>query len=489
MKSILKSTAILSSSSLVSILVGLFSAKFWAVLLGPIGLGYMGLLQGLVGLSGLVAGMGIGTGMIRMGSSALASENYQYMAALRQAAWLLFCILGGTITLLFFLFQNQIANLMLGSPEHANNVVLMIIALLFTVAASLQTSLLNAYHRVSTLAKIGVLNSIFGTSLSLLIVWSWGKEGIALAIIAGAIVSWIVSRCFMAEAIQHPHSQLTNKQVLAAARALLRFGAPYTASMLVGTGVQLVLPVIVLHILSQESVGFYRAALTISVSYLGFLINAMSQDYYPRVSAASEKPALLNTLINHQQRLVLLIAVPMILGVLALAPYIVPIIYSPQFSPAIEILEWQLIGDLFKFSSWTVAYVILARMGSTTYFITELIGGIVTLLATWIAIQLYGLDGLGIGFFITYLVYYLVTWLIVRRDIKLVWTNENKKLMLAALFAGFIVRILPSIGPEYVRTLIALLLALAATALSVLAIGREIGGWRNVPTLLRGISK
>lgn len=489
MKSILKSTAILSSSSLVSIVVGLVSAKFWALLLGPVGIGYMGLLQGLIGLSGLVVGMGVGAGLVRMGSSALERGDYTYLVALRRAAWLLLWVLGGPVTLIFVVFQAPIAKLMLGGSEHSSSVALMTIALIFTIAAGIQTSLLNAHHRVGTLAKIGVLNSLLGTGVSLAAVWLWGEQGIAPAIIGGAIVIWAVSRCFMNEAflpeIEHP----TRRQIIAAAQALLRFGAPYTASMLVGTGVQLALPVVVLHILSQESVGFYRAALTISVSYLGFLINAMSQDYYPRVSAASERPGELRHLINQQQRLVILIAAPMILGVLALAPYLVPLIYSHQFAPTVEILEWQLIGDLFKFSSWTMAYVILARAGSVTYFVTELIGGIVTLFATWVAIQRYGLAGLGIGFLITYCVYYLVVWLILRRDIQLVWTNQNKQMMLFALGAALLIRVLPAIGLENVRTPIALLLVIAVGVLSLAVIGREIGGWRNVPALLRSANK
>ena len=53
---------------------------------------------------------------------------------------------------------------------------------------------------------------------------------------------------------------------------MLRFGLPYTASMLVGTGVVLVMPVLVLHVVGSASVGYYRAAATIGIAYLGFLL-------------------------------------------------------------------------------------------------------------------------------------------------------------------------------------------------------------------------
>src|SRR5256885_4249888 len=100
MKSILKATAVLSSASVVSILMGLVSAKVSAVLLGPGGLGYMGLLQSLLGLSGLIAGMGVGTGLVRAGARALAEHDARQEAALRAGAWRLCWGLGGLAFLL-----------------------------------------------------------------------------------------------------------------------------------------------------------------------------------------------------------------------------------------------------------------------------------------------------------------------------------------------------------------------------------------------------
>src|SRR5262249_51489941 len=142
----------------------------------------------------------------------------------------------------------------------------------------------------------------------------------------------------------------------------------------------------------------HRAALSVSGVYLGFLLTAMAYDYYPRVSAASGRPAELVQLVNQQHRLVMLLAGPMILGALALAPYLIPLIYTPNFAPAVDIVEWQLIGDLFKFSSWTMGFIILVRSGSTTLFLVELLSGVNILVGSWVGMRFFGLPGLGIGF-------------------------------------------------------------------------------------------
>ena len=64
----------------------------------------------------------------------------------------------------------------------------------------------------------------------------------------------------------------------------------------------------------------------------------------------------------------MLLAVPMILGTLAVVPYLVPLVYTLKFRPTVEILEWQLIGDIFKFASWTMSFAILARTLAQCFF-------------------------------------------------------------------------------------------------------------------------
>ena len=479
MKSILRATAILGSSSLVSILAGVLSAKAWAVLVGPSGLGFMRLLQSLVGLGGLIAGMGIGVGLVRAGAQALATKDETRIAALRKAAWLLFWVLSALALLLLTLFRTPISRWVLGGPEHADSAVLMGVALIFSLASGLQTSTLNAYHRVVALARVAILHSVIASATGVMLVWIWREQGIAAAVIVGSATSWVVSYFFLRRAVGRAPLRPTRQQVFEAARWLLRFGAPYTASMVVGTGVHMALPILVLHLLGKEHVGFYQAAEAVSITYLGVLLAAMAQDYYPRVSGASQQSGTLAHLVNQQHRLVMLVGVPMILGMLALVPYVVPIIYTAEFTPAIGLLEWQLVAALFKLSSWTMSYVILARSGSLTYFSAELIGGIATLAASWMGMQWFGLAGLGMGFLASYMVYYLVVWLVVRRQYQLVWTAQNKRLMLAAVTAALAVQALPFVGLEGFKTPVALLVALVAGVGSLVAISGHVTGREN----------
>lgn len=487
MKSILRATAVLGSSSIVTILVGLVSAKAYALLLGPAGTGYMGLLQSLLGIAGLIAGMGIGTGVVRLGAKAAKENDELRVTTLRRAAWLLVGVFGILLLLLMTVLRGPLSRLMLGETANSWDVVLMGVALLFSLAAGLQIKILNTHHRVNTLAKWGILNSIFGTLASLLCIWFWGAPGIAASVIAATIINWLISRYFVSREVPVQNVQVSRPELFSAAKELLRFGTPFTASMLFGMGVQFILPVLILNTLDQESVGFYRAAVAISVGYLGFLLTAMAQDYYPRISAITDKSKLKET-VNQQHKLILLLGVPMIFGAFALSPYLVTLVYSPEFSPAVGVLEWQLLGNLFQFSSWTMSFVILSHCKSRTYFFTEVAGGLSMLLCSWFAMQVWGLTGLGVGFLLSYVAYFLVVWLINLSRFKITLSANNWVMLLSAFFLALSIQALPLVGLQDWRIPLSLGIAFIfgfRTLFSLYKIVRKKDPSEEVPLILK----
>jgi enterobacterial common antigen flippase len=209
----------------------------------------------------------------------------------------------------------------------------------------------------------------------------------------------------------------------------------------------------------------------------------MSQDYFPRVSAVNADPVALNNLANQQLRLVMLLTTPMVLGVLALAPFLIPIVYTPAFRPTVQILEWQLVGDILKLLSWTLSFILLAHSGSGRYFISELSAGLVTLATSWFGMRWFGLPGLGLTAPVTYAVYYLVVSALLRRTVRPTWSLENRLMLAGGLAASLMTPLLPMIGLGQVRTPVALTLAAIATIGSAFVLWREIG--RPVPTWTR----
>ncbi|HYX42773.1 MAG TPA: hypothetical protein VE821_13795, partial [Pyrinomonadaceae bacterium] len=136
--------------------------------------------------------------------------------------------------------------------------------------------------------------------------------------------------------------------------------------------------------------------------------------------------------------------------------------------------------DIFKFTAWTMGFVMLARGSSLTFFCTELVGGTSLLLFSWLGMRWFGLEGLGVGFVLCAGVGFLLYWLLLRRSIGLRWTNENCLLFCILTLAAFTIRVLPYAGLERLRTPVALTLAVLAGLGSLYIIWGEVGGLRGV---------
>src|SRR5262249_46963783 len=143
-------------------------------------------------------------------------------------------------------------------------------------------------------------------------------------------------------------------------KGLLRIGLAVMGTDVVGGVTQLLVRLIVNRDLGVAETGYFQAASTISVTYIGFVLAAMSTDYYPRLTADIHDPIAVNRIVNRQIRVAVLLAGPVILGMSALAPWVIEWLYAPSFRPAADILRWQLVGDVLRVPCWTLGLIPLA---------------------------------------------------------------------------------------------------------------------------------
>src|SRR5579872_5812373 len=108
-RTILRSSSIIGGASVVNIIVGLVRNKTAAVLLGPAGVGLIGLLYNLMQTAGAVAALGVGTVGTRQIAEAAAKGEEQDIARARRALFWGSLGLALTGALIFFLLRNMLA--------------------------------------------------------------------------------------------------------------------------------------------------------------------------------------------------------------------------------------------------------------------------------------------------------------------------------------------------------------------------------------------
>jgi PST family polysaccharide transporter len=206
-------------------------------------------------------------------------------------------------------------------------------------------------------------------------------------------------------------------------RIMILLGAALMISGLVRTGSFLVVRGLVQRELGAVELGYFQAAWAIGMTYISFVLEAMCKDYYPRLSACISDRATACRLVNEQTEVALLLTAPALIALLALSPWVVRLLYTNEFGPAVEILRWQLLGDLLKVVSWPLSFVILAAGAGRTFIFSESIGLAVYVAGVALGLALAGIVATGIAFLAMHAVYLPVVYWLARRRIGFRWTT------------------------------------------------------------------
>lgn len=411
-RQILRSTSIIGGASMINVIIGLGRNKVAALILGPAGIGLVGIFHNLVQTAAALAAFGIGNVGTRQ--LAEAQEEPQRQSEARRALAIAATALAIGGSLLLFVFRAPVASLVFGEPGWSEEVGWLSLGVGLMVAGTAQNGLLTGLRRIGDLARVSVLSAIVGTLAGIAALLIWRDHGVLAFVLVSPLAtflvgSWYVRRLPRAEGRSRPGALAEQWRTLA------RLGLAFTLAALVVMAGQLAVRALVQRQLGSEALGQFQASWTISLNYIGFILTAMAADYYPRLTAAISDPEEANRTINHQVEIALLLAAPILVGTVALAPLVVQLLYSSKFLPAAELLRWQISGDLLKIASWPLGFVLLAGGHGKTYVATEALAMAVLVGGTALALPRAGLLAPGYAYVAMYAVYLPIVFLLARR--------------------------------------------------------------------------
>lgn len=432
----------MGGASVINILISLLRTKVAAVLLGPSGIGLIGLFQNFISTASAIAALGFSSVGTRQIAEAAGRGDTDGVAAARRAlSWgtLILALVG---LVLVWVLRETLATRLLGDVSHAPDVGWLALGVGLTVIAGSQGALLNGLRRIGDIAWVSVWSSVLATVFGIGALWLWGAQGLMVFVLATPLASFLMGYVYVARLpkVQSPPTPLP--QLMMQWRALVRLGAAFMVSgVVVATG-QLAVRSMVQHQLGAEALGQFQAAWAISMTYIGFVLGAMGADYYPRLTATIHDHTAVNRMVNEQTEVALLLAGPVFLAMLALAPWVIELLYSSQFGEAASILRWQILGDVLKVTSWPLAFIILAAGDGRTFVLTESLTIAVFVGLVWLGLPLIGVEATGVAFIGMYVVYLpLIYWLAWRKT-KFKWNAYVQRLGIALFIASLVLFLL-----------------------------------------------
>lgn len=128
-----------------------------------------------------------------------------------------------------------------------------------------------------------------------------------------------------------------------------------------------------------------------------------------------------------------MLALPGIVFTLAFAPLILQIFYSEKFLAANDVLQWYILGIFLRVICWPLGFIILAKGKGMLFFWTETIANGLHIGLAWLGVLFFGLAGVGIAFFIMYVIYATMMVAVARWISGFAWSGNNGRRMLYAL--------------------------------------------------------
>lgn len=411
-RQIFRASAIVGAASVINVVIGIAKVKVLAVLLGPAGVGLMGLYQNIMAMASTLAGCGVANSGVRQ--LAANQEDVATLGLVRKALFYANLLLGLTGMVVLWLLREPVTQWVFGNTAHSTEVGYLGVGVLLGLLAGSQTALLQGLRRIGDLARVQILSALISTITGIAAVWLWGLSGLLGFILAGPgasvlVASWYARRLPSPEA-GHDWDELRRQW-----QAMLALGIPLMAAGLLTLVVQLVARSLVMQNLGLEATGYFQAAWVISMTYLGFVLNAMGADYYPRLTAAIQDRDQATRMVNEQTEMLLLLAGPVLLVMMTLAPWVIELLYAKSFAPATEILRWQVLGDIVKVMTWPMGFVVLAQGRGTVFIGTQLNWNVVYVIFLWFCLPVLGLAAMGMGFFLAYLAQVVVVRIVAGR--------------------------------------------------------------------------
>lgn len=425
-RTILRSSSIIGASTLINVFFSLVKMKVAALLLGPAGVGLIGIYQNLIQTASIIAGLGIdgaGTRQVAMARGVKKGDKLALtsIALLLGAAALAF--LG---SLGFWFLSNWIAHIFIGAGDAARDVAWLSLGVALTILSTSQIAYLKGMRRIGDIARVNILTGFNAAGLGILAIWIWGTSGVVVLVLLVPLTSFVVSLWLVTRSrrIEPRNVRPAVSELAAEWRALVALGIAFMLGALVMVSAELVVRSMVQHQLGLEALGQFQASWSIGMIYLSLVLSAMATDYYPRLTGVITDKQVAARTINEQTEVMLVLCGPLILGLFSLGPWVIHLLYSADFVPAVEILHWQLLGDTLKILNLPLGYVVLAKGAGKFYIIVQALGAGAFACVTYLLIPHMGVAATGIAFVAMYIVVLPLNFLASRHWLSFWWSRS-----------------------------------------------------------------
>lgn len=431
----MRATSLFGGVQFLNIIISIVRVKFVAILLGPAGVGVVGLLTSTIGLIGSMTNFGLGTSAVRNVSVAADNEEKirTTVSIIRRLVW----ITGLSGTFLTFILSPFLSQVTFGNKDYTVAFMAISITLLLSQLSTGQLVILQGMRKLDHLAKAEIAGMIVALLVSIPLYYLYGIAGIVPAIILSSLLTLFFSWYF-ASKIHIPTIGVVRSLFKSEGLTMLKMGFMLSLSGFITVFASYLLKIFIGRTGGVDQVGFYNAGFAMMNTYVAMIFTAMITDYYPRLSEVSSDNVQTKKTINEQAEIAILVIAPILTGFITFVDWAIILLYSHEFIIIKDMLHWTALGMFFKTASWVIGFVFLAKGASNTFFWSELVSSIYMILLNIFGYSWLGLSGLGVSFTVGYFLLFLQNFFVAKHKYHFGFASEFYRIFIIQFVLGLL---------------------------------------------------
>jgi enterobacterial common antigen flippase len=176
--------------------------------------------------------------------------------------------------------------------------------------------------------------------------------------------------------------------------------------------------------LGEAAAGMFQSATALSLLFANYILGAMGTDFLPRISSAAHDHEEMNRMVNEQTSVAMLLGLPGVIATILLAPVVIPLFYSSEFSAAVPVLQLLSIGVFGRLLAWPLGFALIAKNAVAWCLISEVITHIINLGMLAALIPYCGVTAAGYASVAVYVIYPIAAYWGLRERTGLRWSAQ-----------------------------------------------------------------
>jgi len=382
-------------------LMGLLAQKLIALYLGPSGLAILGNLRNFLGISNMVATLGVDQGVLTNQS------KYQSQPVILKQLYgtsKFYALIGSLfLAALLVLWNERLSTYIFNTNDYGFLLLILALSLPFMALYNIVLSVANGNSDFKKVTKMTVMVHTSVALLLILLVINFELHGALWALILTPVVQMTVLLVFAKTEMllilragwrMHPRFS----------KNLMIFIFMAFAAVLMKNTVDIALRNHLTASLGPEDAGYWTSMSNLSNYYLSILTGFYSLYVLPRYAKLESFKAFREEVV-----LILKFVLPVFLIffflIYSFRKLIVVLLFSKEFTPMEMLFSWQLAGDFVKIIAMIIAYNLIVKKMWRLFIVSEILSSLFFYLLGDYFIARLGVEGVVIAHLLRYLLY------------------------------------------------------------------------------------